>query len=54
MLAIYQWIRLNELYKLMKTLFFKFQIIFRNIGRKPKILAENQKFWPKNKKYLKE
>ena len=33
--VIYQWFRLNKLYKLMES-FFKFQFSFRIIGRKPK------------------
>ena len=40
--VIYQWIRLNELYKQMKSLF---RISFLNFDRKPKILAENRKIF---------
>ena len=40
MLVIYQWIRLNELYKLMESLF---QISFLNFGQKQKNLAKNRK-----------
>ena len=45
---MHQWIRLNELYKLMESFFFKFRIRFRTFGRKPKILAENRRILKKN------
>ena len=42
--VIHQWIRLNELYKLMEN-FFKFQISFGINGRKPKNIQTNSEAW---------
>ena len=42
--VVYQWISLNELYKLMKS-FFKFKIIFWNFGRKLKNIWMNREVW---------
>ena len=39
--VIYQWICLNELYKLLKS-FFKFQISFLNFGQKTKNIQKNR------------
>ena len=39
--VIYQWIRLDKLYKLMETFFFKFRIRFQIIERKPKNIQTN-------------
>ena len=38
--VVYQWIRLNELYKLIESFFSKFEFVFQ-------ILAENRKMFKK-------
>ena len=45
--VIHQWVRLNELYKLMECFFFEFQISFRNFGRKLKNIQKNRRreYW---------
>ena len=42
--VIYQWIRLNELYKLIEA-FVKFQIGFRNFGHEPNYIQKNSEAW---------
>ena len=42
--VIHQWIRLNELYKLMES-FFKFKICFRINGQKPKNIQTDSDAW---------
>ena len=39
--VIHQWFRLNELYKIVESFFFKFQICIRNFGQKPKNIKMN-------------
>ena len=44
-MCMYQWICVNELYKLMESFFFQISNSFLIFDRKPKILAENQKIF---------
>ena len=44
-IILYQWIRLNMLFKLTESFFFNFRIQFWICGRKPKKFQKNRELW---------